>query len=558
MPNKKNPDPAELVRGRAARVIGALTGSLTLLKGLPLAYQRDLQEDKAPLFDAVAVLRGVARRPGRAARRRWRSTATGCATAADEGYTTATAVADALVRRGVPFRAAHHVVGSLVAQAEEAGVGLDAVPDAMIGLALGASGDPTAADAGRGARHRRRAPRRGLDRRRARVLRRHRRHGARPRPAALARRARASTRLAAGDDRASPTSATPASARHRRSGAVPSIDSNPRDCHAGSRDHRSRAEGAPPRPPRRRPAAGDVIDLAAEYGYDGLPTTDVRTSWRPGSAAAPTASALELYLETFAHTVGVMQERDAIVRVAAECAEDLAADGVVYAEVRYAPELSTERGLTLDEVVEANLEGFRSARERAAEAGRPIVMKMLVTAMRQVARSVEVAECAVRWRDAGVVGFDVAGPEKGYPPTRYLDAFDYIRRENFHITIHAGESFGLPSIWEALQFCGAERLGHGVRIVDDITTLPRRLGRARAAGGLRPRPAGPARDVPDLERPHRRRGVDRRAPDRPAPPAALPGHGQHRQPADERRDRCRASSRRSTRRSGSASARWSG
>ena len=96
-------------------------------------------------------------------------------------------------------------------------------------------------------------------------------------------------------------------------------------------------------------------------------------------------------------------------------------------------------------------------------------MKLLVTAMRQAARSVEVAECAVRWRDAGVVGFDIAGPEAGYRPTRHLDAFDHVRRENFHITIHAGESFGLPSIWEALQFCGAERLGHGVRIVDDIT-----------------------------------------------------------------------------------------
>jgi adenosine deaminase len=125
--------------------------------------------------------------------------------------------------------------------------------------------------------------------------------------------------------------------------------------------------------------------------------------------------------------------------------------------------------MTLDEVVDANLEGFRIGTERAAAAGNPIVMKAIVTAMRQAARSVEVAECAVRWRDAGVVGFDVAGPEKGYPPTRYLDAFEIIRRENFHITIHAGESFGLPSIWEALQFAGAERLGHGVRIVDDIS-----------------------------------------------------------------------------------------
>jgi adenosine deaminase len=211
-----------------------------------------------------------------------------------------------------------------------------------------------------------------------------------------------------------------------------------------------------------------VIDLAREFQYDALPTTDVDelSAWFRRGADR---KSLELYLETFAHTFGVMQERDAIIRVAAECAEDLAADGVVYAEVRYAPELSTEHGLTLDEVTEANLEGFRIGMERAAAAGRPIVMKMIVTAMRQAARSVEVAECAVRWRDAGVVGFDIAGPEAGYRPIRHLDAFEYIRRENFHITIHAGESFGLPSIWEALQFCGAERLGHGVRIVDDIT-----------------------------------------------------------------------------------------
>jgi adenosine deaminase len=215
-----------------------------------------------------------------------------------------------------------------------------------------------------------------------------------------------------------------------------------------------------------RPAT--VVDLAAEYGYDALPTTDVdelATWFRRGADR----QSLELYLETFAHTFGVMQERDAIIRVAAECAEDLAADGVAYAEVRMAPELCTERGLTLDEVQEAILEGYRVGEARAAAAGHPIVMRSIVTAMRQAERSVEVAECAVRWRDAGVVGFDVAGPEKGFPPTRYQDAFDYIRRENFHLTIHAGESFGLPSIWEALQFGGAERLGHGVRIVDDVT-----------------------------------------------------------------------------------------
>jgi adenosine deaminase len=214
-----------------------------------------------------------------------------------------------------------------------------------------------------------------------------------------------------------------------------------------------------------RPAT--IVDLAREYGHQ-LPTEDVDelTTWFRRGADR---KSLELYLETFQHTFGVMQERDAIVRVAAECAEDLAADGVVYAEVRMAPELCTERGLTLDEAQGAILVGFEIGSANAAAAGAPIVMRSIVTAMRQAARSVEVAECAIRWRDAGVVGFDVAGPEKGYPPTRYLDAFDLIRRENFHITIHAGESFGLPSIWEALQFAGAERLGHGVRIVDDIT-----------------------------------------------------------------------------------------
>jgi adenosine deaminase len=214
-----------------------------------------------------------------------------------------------------------------------------------------------------------------------------------------------------------------------------------------------------------RPAT--IVDLAREYRHE-LPTEDVDelTTWFRRGADQ---KSLELYLETFEHTFGVMQEKDAIARVASECAQDLAADGVVYAEVRMAPELCTERGLTLDEAVEAMLEGFERGTRQAALDGHAITVKLLVTAMRQAARSVEVAACAVRWRDAGVVGFDIAGPEAGYRPTRHLDAFDLVRRENFHITIHAGESFGLPSIWEALQFCGAERLGHGVRIVDDIT-----------------------------------------------------------------------------------------
>jgi adenosine deaminase len=206
-----------------------------------------------------------------------------------------------------------------------------------------------------------------------------------------------------------------------------------------------------------------VVDLARDTGYDGLPTTDPDELAQAFMAGANRKS-LELYLEGFEHTVGVMQTREAIIRVAEECAADLAADGVVYAEVRYAPELSTHGGLSLDEATEAVLEGFdRGSRNHG------IGMGFIVTAMRQFARSVEIAELAIRHRDQGVVGFDVAGPEAGFPPTRHLDAFNLIHQANFHLTIHAGEAFGLPSIWEALQWCGAERLGHGVRIVDDIT-----------------------------------------------------------------------------------------
>ena len=214
-----------------------------------------------------------------------------------------------------------------------------------------------------------------------------------------------------------------------------------------------------------RPAT--VIDLAAETGYGALPTTDVAElgRWFVDSASS---GSLEDYLETFAHTVGVMQTRDALVRVAAECAEDLAADGVVYAEVRYAPELHVGGGLDLTEVVEAVNAGFREGERRAAAAGHPIRMGALLTAMRHAARSMEIAELAVRFRDQGVVGFDIAGAEAGHPPTRHLDAFEYLQRENAHFTIHAGEGFGLPSIWQAIQWCGADRLGHGVRIIDDV------------------------------------------------------------------------------------------
>ncbi|HMM93648.1 adenosine deaminase [Phycicoccus sp.] len=215
-----------------------------------------------------------------------------------------------------------------------------------------------------------------------------------------------------------------------------------------------------------RPAT--VVELAAASGYDGLPTTDPVSLGTWFRDAADSGS-LERYLETFSHTVAVMQTEEQLRRVARECALDLAADGVVYAESRFAPELHIEGGLSLEQVVQAVLAGFREGEQQAAAAGTPIRMRALLTAMRHAARSREIAELAVAHRDHGVGGFDIAGAEAGFPPTRHLDAFEYLRRENAHFTIHAGEAFGLPSIWEAIQWCGADRLGHGVRIVDDVT-----------------------------------------------------------------------------------------
>jgi len=207
-----------------------------------------------------------------------------------------------------------------------------------------------------------------------------------------------------------------------------------------------------------------VLELADQVGHP-LPASDA-TSLGGWFAEAADSGSLVRYLETFDHTVAVMQTEAAIERVARECVADLAADGVVYAEIRYAPEQHVEAGLSLSQVVGAVRSGFEAG---MVDAGGRIVVRQLLTAMRHQARSREIAELAVAWRDQGVVGFDIAGAEAGFPPTRHLDAFEYLQRMNFHFTIHAGEAFGLPSIWEAIQWCGADRLGHGVRIVDDIT-----------------------------------------------------------------------------------------
>ncbi|GBL25935.1 adenosine deaminase 1 [Candidatus Planktophila sp.] len=210
-----------------------------------------------------------------------------------------------------------------------------------------------------------------------------------------------------------------------------------------------------------------IIELAQQIGYKKLPTDDPKklADWFEESC---NSHSLVRYLETFSHTIAVMQSKEAIIRVSRECAIDLARDGVVYAEVRGAPELFTEQGLTLDQVVEATLEGYKQGMAEAASEGNKIRVESLLCGMRQNNRSQEAAVAVVKYREKGVVGFDIAGPEDGFPPTNQLETFEYLRKENAHFTVHAGEAYGLPSIWEAIQICGAERLGHGVRIIDDI------------------------------------------------------------------------------------------
>ena len=211
-----------------------------------------------------------------------------------------------------------------------------------------------------------------------------------------------------------------------------------------------------------RPAT--VLQLADEHGYRDLPADEPDALGRWFREAADSGS-LVRYLETFRHTVGVLQRPDAVARVARECALDLAADGVVHAEVRMAPELLTAGGTPIEEAVEAMLDGFATG---SRDAGTPITVGLLLCAMRQEDRWEEVAGLVVRYRDAGVVGFDLAGPEDGFPPDRRPAAIDLLDREGAHRTVHAGEASGVDSIRAALDGARAERLGHGVRIADEV------------------------------------------------------------------------------------------
>ena len=229
-----------------------------------------------------------------------------------------------------------------------------------------------------------------------------------------------------------------------------------------------------------------IIDIAQEIGYPHLPTHDA-VALEAWFYEQCNSGSLVKYLHCFEHTIAMMQRAKDLVRIAKECVLDLAEDGVIYAEIRYAPELFVNAALDYDSVIQAVTQGFREGMEIVNNDNEmhftthclnpanatylyPIRVESLLCSMRQHSNDIteKIAEYVVQYRDDGVVGMDIAGPENGFPPRRHLAAFNTLRKENSHFTIHAGEDFGLPSIWEAIQICGAERLGHGVRLIDDI------------------------------------------------------------------------------------------
>ncbi len=216
---------------------------------------------------------------------------------------------------------------------------------------------------------------------------------------------------------------------------------------------------------------GTVAELAGEIGHH-LPVTDPAELGRWFAETADSGS-LVRYLETFDHTIAVMQTPIQLRRVAREFVEDLATDGVIYGEVRWAPEQHSRAGLSRAQAIEAVRDGLAEGMEVCARRGTDIVVRQLITAMRHLVPTRDIADLALRYHHDGVAGFDIAGAEKGFPPARFLESFAHLRRNNAYYTIHAGEADGLASIEEAVHVCAANRIGHGVAIMEDITCAER-------------------------------------------------------------------------------------
>jgi adenosine deaminase len=205
-----------------------------------------------------------------------------------------------------------------------------------------------------------------------------------------------------------------------------------------------------------------IIELAEKQNYKKLPTTDPTELAEWFHRGANKGNLIE-YLQGFEHTCALMQNKDSLERIAYEMMEDMKNDGICYVETRFAPVLHLEKKLHYDDVITAVLNGLERGREDFG-----VQFGLILCGMRNMKNSLEIAELAVNYRNKGVVGFDLAGEEGGYPPKDHLEAFQFIQRENFNITIHAGEAFGKESIWQAIQFCGAHRIGHATRLLEDV------------------------------------------------------------------------------------------
>lgn len=205
-----------------------------------------------------------------------------------------------------------------------------------------------------------------------------------------------------------------------------------------------------------------VIELAKDIKYNKLPTTDAGELSEWFHLGANKGNLVE-YLQGFEHTCAVMQTKEALFRVSYEMMEDMKKDGVCYVETRFAPVFHTSKGLYYEDVMDSVLEGLEKGKKDFG-----VGYGLILCGMRNMKNTLEIAELAVSYRNNGVVGFDLAGEEGGYPPKKHLDAFQYIKQKNFNITIHAGEAFGKESIWQAIQICGAHRIGHATRLIEDI------------------------------------------------------------------------------------------
>lgn len=205
-----------------------------------------------------------------------------------------------------------------------------------------------------------------------------------------------------------------------------------------------------------------VIELAKDIKYNKLPTKDPVELAHWFHRGANKGNLVE-YLQGFEHTCAVMQTREALERTAYEMMEDMKNDGVCYVETRFAPVFHTSKGLYHEDVVAAVLNGLEKGKKDFG-----VGYGLILCGMRNMKNTLEIAELAVNFRNNGVVGFDLAGEEGGYPPKKHIEAFQFIQRANFNITIHAGEAFGKESIWQAIQWCGAHRIGHATHLIEDF------------------------------------------------------------------------------------------